>query len=144
MLSGGCLCGGVHFEIDGELGPIVHCHCSMCRRASGTAFATNASVHADVLRIVTGRELISEYQSSPGKFRSFCSRCGSPLFAREADSPSIRRVRLGTLDGDPGARAVAHIWAGSKAPWFSISDSLELFHGEPPQSYCAPGPRRPR
>ncbi|MGH7856303.1 MAG: GFA family protein [Candidatus Binatia bacterium] len=134
-----CLCEGARFEIAAELGPVIHCHCSMCRRASGTAFATNASVAARGFRFVSGGELVSEYESSPGESRAFCSRCGSPLYGRNEAFPEIRRVRLGTLDGDPGNRAVAHAWVGSKAPWFEIRDGLERFEEEPPARYCAPG-----
>jgi len=138
MLTGHCLCGGVRFEIHADLGPVIYCHCSMCRRASGSAFASNASVAADAFRIVAGRELLSEYESSHGQFRAFCSRCGSPLYGRLNDAAILRRVRLGAIDGDPGRRAVAHIWIGSKSSWFRITDALEQFEEEPPPAYCAP------
>ena len=82
MITGKCLCGKVRYEIDGRLGPVVYCHCSMCRRATGSAFATNASVRANEFRVVAGSELISEYESSPSNMRAFCSRCGSPLYCR--------------------------------------------------------------
>ncbi|WP_437670357.1 GFA family protein [Sorangium sp. So ce131] len=144
MISGRCLCSGVRFEITGEIGTVVQCHCSMCRRANGTAFATNAPVHADVFRIVQGQELITEYESSPGRLRAFCSRCGSPVYSRMPDRPEIRRVRLGTLDEDPGARPVAHIWISAKAPWDTLpEDGLERFDEAPPQPYYAsPRPAR--
>jgi hypothetical protein len=58
MLKGHCLCGSVRYEIEGRLGPIVYCHCSMCRRASGSVGATNASVRAEEFRIVSGAELV--------------------------------------------------------------------------------------
>ncbi len=138
MLTGRCQCGGVRFEIDGRLGPVVYCHCSMCRHANGSSFATNASVRTEDFRIVTGRELIKEYESSPGNLRAFCSRCGSPLYGTMADIPSIRRVRLGTLDNVKGTKSVAHIWTGSKSDWFDITDHLEQFEHEPPGDYCAP------
>ncbi|HVN87158.1 MAG TPA: GFA family protein [Candidatus Binatia bacterium] len=137
MLTGRCLCGGIRFEISGQLGPIIYCLCSMCRRASGSAFATNASVRASEFRVVQGAELLGEYQSSPGTTRTFCSRCGSPMFGRIAGGALIR-VRLGTLDGDPGGRAVANIWVGSKAPWYPITDSLERFDEAAPRHYGAP------
>ena len=70
MLTGRCLCGDVRFEIDGELGPAVECHCSMCRRASGTAFAVNATVDAAGFRITAGGVAIREYESSPGYGRA--------------------------------------------------------------------------
>jgi len=138
-ITGRCLCGGVRFEINGGLGPVVYCHCSMCRRASGSSFATNASVRKENFRILSGHELLTEYESSPGNRRTFCSKCGSPLFGTAADIPSARRVRLGALDNVDGAKAVAHIWTGSKSDWFKITDGLEQFEEEPPDSYCAPG-----
>jgi len=139
MLTGGCLCGAVRFEIAGTLGPIIYCHCSMCRRATGSAFATNASVLASAFRIVAGASSITEYESSAGSVRAFCARCGSPLYGRMEAYPFLRRVRLGTLDGDPGGRSVANIWVGSKAEWFTIADGLEPFEAEPPDAYGAPG-----
>ena len=131
-LTGQCLCGAVRFEIDGRLGPAIYCHCSQCRRASGSAFAANAGVRARYLRFVSGRETIREYESSPGKFRAFCSRCGSPLYSRRSDDPESFRIRLGTLDGDPGRRPLSHFWVGSKAVWHEIADTLPQFEGDVP------------
>jgi hypothetical protein len=102
MLTGRCLCGSIRFEIDSELGPVVYCHCSMCRRANGSAFAANSSVQKSAIRFLAGRELLTEYQSSPTSYRQFCSRCGSPLFGGPKDAP-ITRIRLGTLDDSGGA-----------------------------------------
>jgi len=110
----------------------------MCRRASGSAFATNASVRADEFRVVAGSELISEYESSPSNIRAFCSRCGSQLYCRWF---KLIRIRLGTVDGDPGDRPAAHVWARSKAPWHEITDSLEQFEQAPSQRYTAPAAR---
>jgi hypothetical protein len=129
MLEGGCLCGGVRFAIDGKLGPVAHCHCSMCRRASGAAFATNAPVRTRYLTLRSGAELVREFESSPGKYRAFCSRCGSPLYSRLDAEPEVRRIRLGTLDGDPERRPFGHFWVSSKAPWHEITDSLPQHAG---------------
>jgi hypothetical protein len=107
MLEGGCLCGGVRFAIDGKLGPAGHCHCSQCRRASGAAFASNAPVRTRYFTLRSGAELVREYESSPGKYRAFCCRCGSPLYSRRESEPALRRIRLGTLDGDPEPAARA-------------------------------------
>ncbi|MDP3936657.1 MAG: GFA family protein [Deltaproteobacteria bacterium] len=124
MMTGKCLCGEIRYEIEAALGPMTYCHCSMCRRASGTAFATNASVRTRALRFISGEGVICEYESSPGKFRAFCPRCGSPIYSRRADDPGTLRLRLGTLDGDPGQRPVIHVSVGSKAPWFELTDGL--------------------
>lgn len=139
MLTGGCLCGSVRFEIDGRLGPVVYCHCSLCRRATGSAFATNASVAEDALRVVAGADLVTEYPDKNESFRAFCARCGSPVFKRHPKRGSTR-VRLGTIDGDPGARPEAHIWVGSKAPWDAIpDDGLPRYDEAPPLRFVGTG-----
>jgi hypothetical protein len=131
MHTGRCLCGGVRFEIAGEIGGAAYCHCTMCRRASGSAFASNAGVPTESFRFVAGPELVREFESSPGKFRAFCGRCGSPLYARLDAHPELRRIRLGTLDGDPGIRSVLHVCVADKAPWFTITDDLARVDGLP-------------
>jgi hypothetical protein len=124
MLEGGCLCGGVRFRITGRLGPAGYCHCKMCQRASGSAFAANAPARTRYFEIRSGADLVSEYESSPGKFRAFCRRCGSPVYSRRDTEPELRRIRLGTLDSDPERRPLGHVWVSSKAPWYTIGDSL--------------------
>jgi hypothetical protein len=137
MITGGCLCGSVRYAVDGQLGPAIFCHCEQCRRASGTAFATNAPARARRLRFTAGRDAIREYESSPGKFRAFCSRCGSPVYSRLASDPETFRLRLGTLDGDPGRRPLAHFFVGSKAVWHEITDALPRFAGDAPENASA-------
>jgi hypothetical protein len=123
----------VRLRITGKLGPAGFCHCSQCRKANGSAFASNAPVRARYLEIAAGRERIREFESSPGKFRAFCSRCGSPVYSRRDSEPELLRLRLGLLDGDPGRRPAGHVWVGSKAPWYEIADTLPQFdEGLPP------------
>jgi hypothetical protein len=131
-LVGHCLCGTVRYRISGRIGPVVYCHCSQCRRASGTAFATNANVRKSDIAFLSGRDRITEFESSPGKIRAFCSRCGSPIYSRTDSDPDHLRIRLGTLDGDPGRRSLAHCWVSSKAAWFAITDALPQFPEGPP------------
>ena len=123
-MTGTCLCRGVAYEVKGELGPIALCHCGMCRKQSGTAFATNASVERRAFRLVRGTDLVQRYQSSPGKWRCFCRVCGSPVFAEAADMPDLVRLRLGLFDDDPGARPAYHWAVNFKAPWYEIRDDL--------------------
>jgi hypothetical protein len=127
MLTGKCLCGGVRYEITGPVTHGVFCHCSQCRRASGSAFAANAGVAKQHFRFVAGEDLLRSYESSPNKFRWFCSRCGSPIYAVVPADPNIVRIRLGTLDADPGIRPDFHIFVASKAPWDEIGDTLPRF-----------------
>lgn len=128
-IFGACLCGAVRYEVDGELRDSGNCHCSMCRKAHGAAFATYASVDPGDFRWSCGGELVSSYESSPDMGRVFCSVCGSTLGATEGGR--IDSVTLGTIEGDPGIRPRSHIFVGSKAPWHEISDELPRFEEWP-------------
>jgi hypothetical protein len=130
-MTADCLCGGIRIEISGKLGPVVYCHCSRCQKATGTAFAANADVRRKYWTFVSGADLIREFESSPGVFRAFCGRCGSPVYSRRTATPDALRLRLGLLNGDPERRALAHFWVGSKAAWFAITDDLPQFAGGP-------------
>lgn len=130
MFNGRCLCGTVCFEIQGGLGPFAYCHCTSCRRASGSAFAANAPVPVGDLKWTAGRESIREYESSPGKFRAFCRHCGAPVYARLVAQPYWVSIRLGLIDADPGHRARAHFNVASKAPWFTVTDDLPQYPGD--------------
>jgi hypothetical protein len=134
MLTGSCLCEGVRFEISRELGPVRYCHCSRCRRTTGSAFSANSRIPSRCFELVQGDSSVREFEQPPGVVRAFCSHCGSPLYARLDSEPDALRVRLGTLREDPGLRPVAHGWVGSKAPWFEISDDLPRFAGAAPDA----------
>ena len=127
MIKGSCLCGNISYEYSGDLGPATMCHCSQCRKSSGTAFATNSQVDESHFSVVQGREFIKEYESSPGKFRAFCSNCGSPVYSRRESIPDKLRIRLGTLDTKIDEKPSFHIFVSSMADWYSISDELPQY-----------------
>jgi hypothetical protein len=120
MLEGSCLCGAITYEIDGQLSDFGHCHCRSCRKSSGSAFGANAGVDRTAFRLRSGAETLREFESSPGKLRVFCSRCGSPIYAYLAKSPGVLRIRLGSLDTPLDARARAHTFVSDKADWEDI------------------------
>jgi hypothetical protein len=124
MYEGSCLCGAIRYEVRGDLGPIVCCHCSSCRKAQGTAFATNAPIKTAEFVFVAGGDLLKSFESSAGKERCFCSVCGSPIFSRRSDRPDVLRLRIGSLDTPIALRPTRHIYAASKAEWFDILDGL--------------------
>ena len=124
MLQGSCLCGGVTYEIDSELGAVTNCHCSLCRKMSGSAFASGATIPTASFRFVAGVELLKEWLSSPGYHRVFCGRCGTPLLKKKDQDPDNLRFRPGSLDSDPGVKVSKHIHVNSKAPWVEIKDGL--------------------
>ena len=130
-MTANCLCGGIQISVSGKVGPLVYCHCSRCQRASGTAFSANVNVRRQYWQYTSGAELVREFESSPGVYRAFCSNCGSPVYSRWDAEPEMLRLRLGLLEQDPGRRALAHFWVGSKAKWFEISDSLPQFERGP-------------
>jgi hypothetical protein len=127
LTQGQCLCGKIKFEISGGLGDIRLCYCELCRRANGTAFSANIPIPITNYSMRCAREYVSEYESSPGAFRAFCSICGSPVFGRTAADPDHIRVRLGTLSRDANARILAHVWVRSKPHWYTIEDDLPQF-----------------
>jgi hypothetical protein len=118
MLTGSCLCGGIRFEISGPVAGIVQCHCSLCRKSSGTGSIATIWVAADQLRWLSGEDLIKTFVRPSGYGTAFCAVCGSP-------APDAARTRYGIpaglLDGDPPLRVVEHIFVGSKAQWEAIS-----------------------
>jgi hypothetical protein len=127
MASGSCLCGTFEYSVDGPLGDVRYCHCSKCRRGNGTAFSANARIRRSQWSLQGPRDQITEYEHKPGLFKAFCSRCGSPLYARSDHDPDDVRVRLGGFDGPLGARMTGHVWVASKAPWYEIEDSLPRY-----------------
>lgn len=127
MIKGSCFCGGVRYEVLGTLSGARNCHCSMCRKLQGAAFRSRASARAAEFRWIKGQDLVTFYQSSPGTHRGFCSVCGSPILSRFDDHPDHLGLPLGAIDGDPGVRPAMHVFVGSKAPWFEITDDLPQF-----------------
>jgi len=124
MYRGSCLCGAVAFELEGELAPIQVCHCGQCRKAQGGPFATNLPVRREALRLLAGQEQLRAFESSPGKRRWFCARCGSPIYSERDALPGILRLRAGALDGELPSRPEAHYYVASAANWWPLDDDL--------------------
>ncbi len=122
MITGSCLCGKVKYEISGEIGEIVHCHCETCRKAHGSAFSSVAAVQDGDFTLF-GQDLLSSYESSPGKARYFCSSCGTQVYAKRSDAKHLV-LRLGSLDCNPNSKEKNHIWVSQKASWYSIVNNL--------------------
>jgi hypothetical protein len=121
-----CLCGGMKLLLDSVV-RMGNCHCSICRKAHGGAFATFAIVPMEHYRLLSRQELIADYQSSAQHVRHFCRRCGATLpYQTMAD---YMDVPASLLDDDSGVRPRAHIFATSRAPWFEITDDLPQYDG---------------
>ena len=123
MIRGSCLCGAVSFEVRGKVSPIQTCHCSRCRKTSGSAFSAALMCASKNFVWLSGQYSIATHELPSGFLHAFCRSCGSP-----APTPTIegklKSFPAGCLDHDPGTRLVWHTFVGSKAPWFEITDDL--------------------
>lgn len=127
MITGHCACGCVRFEVDGEIMAFSHCHCSICRRLHGAAFATFAGVSRDPFRYVAGSSDLRIYASSPRNDRVFCAVCGSAILVDPKDEPATLYLSMSAIDGNPPHPKGYHAWVGSKASWHEITDDLPQF-----------------
>ncbi len=121
-LTGGCLCGGLRYQIAGPPNRVVHCHCTMCRRGSGGTVVTWAIVPADGFRFTAGRP--AEYASSPGAIRRFCPTCGAQITFAEAARAHEIDITVATLDDPAACPADHHVWPESRIPWLHLDQHL--------------------
>src|SRR5262245_28834769 len=132
MNHGRCLCGAVRYEIDGPFVEMVHCHCSMCRKHHGTAFVTWAVAPLEGYRVTAGGDSIVSRESSPGAQRSFCPVCGS-ITPQLSPSGKYVIAPAGNLVDEVGMLPQRHIFVGSKASWYTITDALPQAAEFPPE-----------
>ncbi|MCH7742702.1 MAG: GFA family protein [Proteobacteria bacterium] len=127
MHNGSCLCGKIRYSLEGDLSAFGYCHCKSCRKASGSAHAANAGAKRKNFTLEDPDQVLREYESSPGKYRAFCTNCGSPIYAYLQATSEIIRIRLGSLDTPFDKQAKAHTFVNDKAEWDVISGSLPQF-----------------
>ena len=134
-MRGGCACGAVRYEAEGPIEEAHHCHCSVCRRFHGAAFATYARVRTKKLRFVSGRDQLRELRSSTHVTRSFCGACGSSLLFAHAAVPQLVWIAAGTLDDETAKNVApdAHVFVGSKASWWTIADAISQHDEQRPE-----------
>jgi hypothetical protein len=113
--AGSCLCGGIQYEVRGSMGDIIQCHCRRCRKATGTAFATNSPIAKAGFYLLQGQQLLKSFTTTTGVSRNFCSECGSPIYSVKADLPDVYRLRIGSLDTPIEQKPTCHFYVGSKA-----------------------------
>ena len=104
-------------------GPIVHCHCATCRKAHAAAYATTVRVMREHFHWTAGADGLTSHESSPGKFRQFCRRCGSHLVAERPTQPHVI-LRAATLDDDPGQQPAMRIWTSHDVDW--LTEEVEV------------------
>ena len=127
MYLGKCLCGAVEITIKGDISDIIHCHCSLCRKNSGTAFATNGFINAADFKFISGEDNLSTFSFKPGRNRHFCTSCGSPVYSSNDQDPKRFRIRLGILDSDIAEKPISHNFVSSKANWEDLDVELPRY-----------------
>jgi hypothetical protein len=130
-LAGTCQCGAVGYSVEDAFLYAVNCHCSLCRRATGAAFKPLAGIERAKLRVTRGAGDILIVGSADWHDER-CKLCGSLLFSVVRDG-GFAHVLMGTLVDDPTIRPRAHIFVGSKAPWFTITDDLPQYDEHVPE-----------
>jgi hypothetical protein len=129
-LAGKCLCGAVHYAVADEFVYAANCHCSDCRRATGSAFKPFAGIEREKLALTGGEDNLMIFGEENGN-DTHCKTCGSLLYSVVRDGAFVH-VAMGTLVDGPTIRPTHHIFAGSKAPWFTITDDLPQYEGHVP------------
>lgn len=120
---GGCLCGGVRYEVRGRLRDVIACHCSQCRRTSGHFVAATQARSADL--VLTASATLRWYRSSDAAERGFCGFCGGNLFWRPtAPGADVTSIMAGTVDVPTGLALARHIYAADKSDYYSIGDAV--------------------
>ncbi|WP_322011965.1 GFA family protein [Paraburkholderia sp. J12] len=122
MLKGGCLCGQIRYEIEGEPEDCTVCHCADCRHASGAPCTAWLSVRLSSFRFIVGVPRV--VASSPGVERSFCGVCGTPLTYRHASFENEVDVSAGSLDDPEAVSPAHHTWTSQKLGWVVLADGL--------------------
>jgi hypothetical protein len=134
MNSGSCLCGSIQYQFEGPVVDSCYCHCSVCRKLTGSAFATYGSIDKSRFKWTDGESGLSQYQPTSSTTRYFCSKCGSFLLSEHVLEPKKVYVSLGTLDRHEDLDILYHQFVDSKAPWYAIHDDLPK-HNEWPSDF---------
>jgi hypothetical protein len=127
-LAGTCYCGAVQYEVEDQFAYALNCHCSNCRRTTGSAFKPFAGIERHKFRVVTGEDARLIYGDEAATHDAHCERCGSLLYSVVREGQWVY-VAMGTLLDDPSIRPTAHMFVGSKAPWYEITDNLPQHRG---------------
>ena len=126
--TGSCLCGGVEFQVTGNMGIFQYCHCSRCRKFTGSAHASNLFVSPDQFNWLKGEESVVNFLPEETKYfaTAFCKKCGSSL-PWKSKGKEVIIVSAGTLDKSPGIEPIQNIFFDSKADWYKAPGELPTY-----------------
>lgn len=131
--TGGCACSAIRYECSAEPLIVVNCHCRDCQRSSGVGFSTGVAVPANSLRLLKGEPTYyrSKADSGTAVQRGFCSECGSPLFAGNANNPHVVAIKIGSIDDPSWCKPMVDIWTQSAQPWDYMNPEIPKVATQP-------------
>ncbi|MFT5657991.1 MAG: hypothetical protein ACI9KN_001270 [Gammaproteobacteria bacterium] len=127
MINVSCLCGDIQFKVKGDLTDVSFCHCSICRKAGGSAFAAYGSTRINNIEWLSGENNLRRYTVSELLTKLFCQQCGATLITHHAEEPDLYHISLGNIQGSAELRPSYHQFVGSKANWYAITDDLQQY-----------------
>lgn len=132
-IQGGCNCGAVRYQINREPAMVAICHCTNCRRQSGSAFSVNLIVPAAAMELSGALTTYTDHDTESGQpvLRQFCATCGSPICSLSSASPNIAIIKAGTADDPARFTPAIHVWTSTALPWVDIPADLPQFARNP-------------
>lgn len=129
IVNGGCLCSGVKFTYSGGVGPAGYCHCTDCRRCTGSAYTLSVRFAASNFEIERGNlgNFTKVGESGQALTRHFCKDCGSPIYTSSEGHPEFLFVKAGVIEDPSLVRPVREIWTRSRVPWAEIPHNMASF-----------------
>jgi hypothetical protein len=131
MLAGSCFCGTVRYAVADAFAYAANCHCSNCRRTTGSAYKPFAGILRDRLVLTAGEDKLLRFGGETG-YDAHCGVCGSLLYSVVRNGTHVH-VAMGSLIDEPSIRPSHHIFVGSKAAWETIADDLPQYDGHVPE-----------
>jgi hypothetical protein len=129
VITGGCLCGSVRFAYRGTVGAAAYCHCSDCRKCTGSAFSVSVAMEVEHFETIRGspKGFTKKGDSGNELTRHFCPECGSPLFTSSPRHPDLVYVKAGVFDDPTLVQPAYQSWTRSSVPWAAISAGLRSY-----------------
>lgn len=128
QINGGCLCGSIRYVITDDLLYAGYCHCSECRRWTGSPFSASGGVRESEFALINGKTCLSSFKKGKNSTAYFCKNCSSIVYG-EVPEHNMIFVMLGTLEESPSLKPQFHIYTNSKLGWYQINDDLPQFGG---------------
>lgn len=133
-ITGGCLCGSIRYEVEGEPFRMVNCHCDDCRKATGSAYATNLFFQEDQITLLQGAPKRFEHAADSGNmmFKEFCATCGSQVFGGGTLRAGVKSIKIGSIDEANFVKPTANLYVSHALSCTHLDSEIDNFEQMPP------------